>query len=196
MTYEMEYAARLFSCGAQGIPAPAPERPVDWEKVVRIAVEQSVTYTVALAMKNNDLGCPPDIRERLTASQRGAAVKNYFKTRRILEIVGEMENSGVPVIIIKGIDAAAAYASPECRVSADTDLLVRPGDEEKALLLLRKRGFETDTRKKHDADTMCSHPELGLLELHISLMVESHMNEFPGCDRLGESLRGKRHAGV
>ena len=186
MTYEMEYMTRLFACGALGTEAEPPSQPVDWEKVVRLAVEQSVTYVTALAIRNSETGCPADIKQRLTASQRGAGLRNAIKIERILEIAADMEKAGVRTVFLKGIDAAKNYASPECRVSSDVDLLVAPEDEAKALKLLRGQGFSTEKRKKDDLHTFCTHPELGILELHISVLTESHMNEFRGSGRLNE----------
>lgn len=184
MTYEMEYMTRLFVCGSLGTAAEPPSGPVDWEKIARLAVEQSVTYIVALAIKNSDTGCPAHIRERLTASQRGAAIKNLLKTERMLSIAEDMERAGIHTVILKGIDAARNYASPECRVSGDTDMLISPEDEQAALKILREHGFETEKRLKDDLHTTCSHPELGILELHISILTESNMREFHGSEKL------------
>lgn len=176
MTYEMEYAAYLFACGARGEKAKPPKQPVDWEKVVQIAVDQSITYTVAMAIKNNELGCPDSTRNRLIGSLRGAAVKNSIKIDGILDLVSKLEEEGIRVLIIKGIDVARWYANPECRVSSDTDLLIAPENEEKAYKVLTDFGFQMQERKKNSNHGIGYHPVLGTVELHVQLMQDSIKN--------------------
>lgn len=170
MTYEMEYLMHLFSCGAQGTAAQPPQQPLDWEAVTKLAVEQSITYTASLPIKKYDLGCPDSIKARLTASVRGAALKNAIKTDGILQLVNAMEAEGIRVLIIKGIDVARFYRSPECRVSSDTDLLVQEQDEEKAFAFLEQYGFDMEKRKKGSNHAVGSHPVLGMVELHVKLI--------------------------
>ena len=176
MTYEMEYLMHLFSCGATGRQAQPPTQPLDWEKVVKLAVEQSVTYTVALPIKKYDLGCPPHIVERLTSSLRGAAVKNALKTDAVLDILQKMEHAGIPTLLFKGIDVARYYKNPECRVSADTDIYVRPEDEERAARFLEGEGFEMKKRPSDSNHAVGSHPTIGRVELHIKFISD----EFSG----------------
>ncbi len=176
MTYEMEYLMQLFSCGAQGIAAAPPRHRLNWETVTRLAVEQSITYTAALPIKKCDLGCPESIRARLTASLRGAAVKNAMKTDGILQLVSDMEQAGIRVLIVKGIDVARFYCNPECRVSSDTDLLVQEQDEEKALAFLEDYGFTMEKRKKGSNHAVGKHPVLGMVELHVKLIPDMFTN--------------------
>ncbi len=176
MTYEMEYTAYLYSCGACGTPAEPPKQAVDWERVVRIAVEQSITYTVAMAIKKAETGCPDSIKNRLISSLRGAAIKNSLKTDGILDLVKKMEQAGVRTVILKGIDVARCYANPECRVSADTDLLIAPEDEEKAYEVLRGCGFHMEPRKEKFNHGTGTHPTLGIVELHVKLLPDVYQN--------------------
>lgn len=170
MTYEMEYLMHLYSCGATGRAAMPPAKPIDWEKVIRLAVDQSITYTVALPIKQYDLGCPPHIRDRITASLRGAAVKNAMKTDAVLDLLKKMEKAGIPTLLIKGIDVARCYKNPECRVSADTDILVKEADEKRAAELLTREGFIMKARPETSNHAVGNHPTIGTLELHIKLI--------------------------
>lgn len=169
MTYEMEYLMMLYACGAIGKQAYSPTCCVDWEKVVRLAVEQSITYTVAIALKRSDTGCPAEIRNRLTSSMLGASIANEFKTEGILKLIEELEKIGVHSVILKGIDAAKNYANPECRVSADTDILISPDDELKALALMEKEGCKINRRTKENHHSVCIHPKLGIIEIHTTM---------------------------
>lgn len=173
MTYEMEYLMQLYACGACGAAAAPPAKPLDWERLVQLAVEQSITYTVAAALRDPQLGCPEALRARLTTSMRGAAVKNAVKTEGMLALVGRMEAAGIRTVIVKGIDAARFYAHPECRVSSDTDLLVAPAQEAAAVEFLRGEGFQMQPRAAESNHAVGQHPALGMVELHISLLPEA-----------------------
>ena len=177
MTNEMEYLIHLYTCGSKGICATPPNKTIDWEKLVSIAINQSITYTVAMAIKKSHTGCPSRIKYRLISSLRGAAIKNSIKTDRILELVNRMKNAGIDVIIIKGIDVARYYANPECRVSSDTDLLIKPEDEQKAIKFLKNEGFNVKLRIKTNNHSVGVHPELGMIELHVTLLPDFFKKE-------------------
>ncbi|MBQ9673098.1 MAG: nucleotidyltransferase family protein [Ruminococcus sp.] len=176
MTYEMEYTAYLYACGATGKIAEPPKQKVDWERVVQIAVEQSITYTVAIAIKKGNTDCDENIKNRLIASLRGAAIKNALKTDGILSLVEKMENEGIKTVIIKGIDVARFYANPECRVSSDTDLFIAPEDEKGAIEFLSRQGFFMDERPEISNHAVGTHPVLGMIELHIKLLPDLYKN--------------------
>ena len=148
MTREMEYLAYLYACGSRGVQAQPPDYPVNWLRLFQIAAEQSIFHTVAVAVRQNELGCPDDIKRSTVPYLRRDGLKNVLTTDGILDLVGEMEARGIPVLIIKGIDVARCYANPECRISSDTDLLIRPQDEEKAYELLTESGFQMKKRRE------------------------------------------------
>ena len=182
MTCEMEYLMHLFGCGARGVPASAPRQPVDWERVSSLAVEQSVTYTTAIALKRDALGCPPAIRARLLTSARGAAVKNVLITEQMLTVIGDMQAAGVRTVLLKGADVARFYAHPELRVSADTDLLVAPADEAAAIACLERSGFTLKKKRAPDFNhSVCEHPTLGLVEVHIALLPKMFRKTLTQC---------------
>ena len=170
MTNEMEYLMYLFACGAKGKTASPPEKKVDWNKILDLAINQSITYTVAMAIKKSETGCPEELRNRFIAMLRGGAIKNAIKTEGILKLVNKMKDEGIDVIIIKGIDVSRYYANPECRISADTDLLIKPVDEKRAICFLKKEGFFITGRKATDYHSEATHPLLGMVELHIKLL--------------------------
>lgn len=81
MTYEMEYLMHLYACGAAGRPAEAPSEAVDWERLISLAVGQSITYTVAMAVKKSQTGCPEAVKRRLLSSLMGASYAKKLKRR-------------------------------------------------------------------------------------------------------------------
>ncbi len=191
MTYEMEYLMHLFSCGAQGLEPKPPQKQLDWEKTASLAVDQSITYTTALPIKKYELGCPESIRSRLTASLRGASIKNAMKTDGILDLVNDFEKAGIHVLIVKGIDVARFYKNPECRVSSDADLFVKKEDEQRALDFLESYGFTMEKRPKSSNHTECYHPTLGMVELHIQLLQDMFTNSLMKNWRVDEDAFSK-----
>lgn len=169
MTYEMEYLMHLYACGAAGRPAEAPSEAVDWERLISLAVGQSITYTVAMAVKKSQTGCPEAVKRRLLSSLMGASYANKIKTAGILELLSRLEQSGIHAVLLKGIDAARFYVNPECRVSADTDILISRKDEAAATELLRQSGFTITKRAKKVHHDVCTHPALGMIELHVDM---------------------------
>lgn len=176
MTREMEYLAYLYACGSRGVQAQPPDYPVNWLRLFQIAAEQSIFHTVAVAVRQNELGCPDDIKRSTVPYLRRDGLKNVLTTDGILDLVGEMEARGIPVLIIKGIDVARCYANPECRISSDTDLLIRPQDEEKAYELLTESGFQMKKRREESNHGIGHHPTFGQVELHIKLLADFYQN--------------------
>ena len=198
MTHEMEYLLHLYSCGATGREATPPAQPLDWEKVIQLAVEQSITYTAALPIKKYDLACPENIRQRLTASLRGASLKNSVKTDSVLAIIQKMESAGIQTIVIKGIDVARFYKNPECRVSADTDILIRVEDEARAAELLSGEGFIMEERPADSNHAVGMHHTLGKLEVHVQLISDEFKNVLQKdwtVDENAFAARQKQHYG-
>ncbi len=183
MNYETEYVFHLFSCGARGLKPEPPRQNVDWEKIISLAGEQSVTYTVGVAIKKSDIGCPESIKTRLTSSVIGASLKNISKISGILEILKKAENRGIHTTVLKGISVAKYYKNPECRVSSDVDLLVSKKDEKAFLKMLSDEGFSVKPRTSENYHSVCTHPKFGMIEVHISLW-ENGIEDviFKDCD--------------
>lgn len=170
MDYEMQYLMRLTRCGACGESAPEPEQTPDWERLMRLAYEQDVLYTAFLPLKNQAHGCPAALIEKITAEQRGKALENSMRTEGILSLIAQAQAQGIQLLIIKGYDIARFYRYPECRVSADTDFLVKAEDEASAFAFLQRAGFIMEPRREDSNHAVGRHPQLGLVELHNSLI--------------------------
>ena len=173
MCYEAEYLMHLFACGSTGREAQPPQQAVDWATLVRLAREQSVVHMVALALKQNpQIPVPTPIRAELLSCLMGTAVRNKMRNSAILQLLQRMQDSGIQVLLLKGMAVARLYKNPECRESADTDILVLPQDEERALSFLQNEGFSVTPRLENLHHARCTHPTLGLFEVHISLWEE------------------------
>ena len=173
MSYEFEYLMQLMAAASRGIPAPMPARDPDWQRLLRLAREQSVEPLIGYVLKKQpELGCPEELREEQIQRLRQRTLVDF--QRRILhfQMLEKMEKAGLKVVLLKGYDAARNYAVPECRISTDVDLWVQPEDEEAACAFLAQQGFEVEPRWKNGHHAVCHHPRMGCVELHALLYDE------------------------
>ena len=172
MTYEMEYLIHLTRCGASGEDAAPPDRQLDWNKLMQLAYEQDVLYTAFVPLKKQALGCPDTLAKEVSAQFRGKALENSMRADAIMALVQQAQAEGIRLLIIKGYDIARFYTYPECRISSDTDFLVKKEDEEKALAFLQRAGFHMEPRREDSNHAVGRHPRLGVVELHINLITD------------------------
>lgn len=83
-----------------------------------------------------------------------------------------MEAAGIPVRLVKGYAVGEYYGYPESRVSTDTDLLIRPEDEEKACAFLEAKGFSVNQRWSNGHHATAHHEFYGFVEVHVRLYDE------------------------
>ncbi len=167
---EMEYLIKLFACAAKGEPVPEPRQTVNWDKLIKLAREQTVTLTVAAALcKAQNTPCPAEIKAQLYSELIGTALKRKIQQDNIFSLLERLQNAGIQYTLLKGADVARYYAVPECRISADTDILISPDDEQKAYDFFKKEGFAVTPCEEEDNHAVCISPKYGLIELHLRL---------------------------
>ena len=167
---EMEYLTRLFACAARGGAVPEPKHTVNWDKLIKLAREQTVTLTVASALcKAQNSPCPAEVKAKLYGELIGTALKRKIQQENIFSLLEHMQSCGIQYTLLKGADVARYYAVPECRISADTDILISPNDEQKAYDFFKKEGFAVTPCEKGDSHAVCSSAKYGLIELHLRL---------------------------
>jgi len=170
MTDEFKYLIHLLSAAATGNNACKPDKPPDWHRLIKIAEKQNILPLIGFAVNHfAGLGCPADLCGRVTADLKILAVRNYIRRYRVSELLGDMEKAGIHYVLIKGYAVADYYFAPECRVSADTDILINPADEHRACSFLAGRGFAIRGRGKNGHHSVCIHPDMGMIELHVRL---------------------------
>ncbi len=168
MSAEFTYLVQLYGRAVLGQEAFLPTAPLDWEKVLSLACEQSITGTVAMVLKKAPF-CPSAVREECTRLSLGAALKNVQKTETVLDTVDALLAAGFHPMIIKGLDIGRFYAHPECRSSADSDILIPPQEEQPVLAMLADRGYTVIPRREGNHHAEASHPCAGILEVHVQL---------------------------
>ena len=194
MTNEFQFLLRLTSAGSTGETVTQPDFPVDWQKVQRLAQEQAVTALVGYALKRSpELDCPAPVRQLMTQSMRSAAIRNSLKRAAVFALLERMEAAGIHVVLMKGFVAGMCYASPECRTSADSDVLVDPKDEDRACDFFEQEGSTVQRRAATGHHDVARHPQLGIVELHVQLydeiMEDAWFDQMDGSEYINEPHR-------
>ncbi len=172
MTREFEYMLQLFVNGAVG-KKTEPDKSVSVEKIIALSIEHNIYYSVLHSMLMSDLISDKDTKAGYESELKNLRLTVYVKNFKLAEIFKQFEDADVPYAVLKGFSAAALYHDPYSRVSSDTDVLINKEDENKAISILTKNGFELTKLSAEDAKhSELVHPQLGIVELHISLYNE------------------------
>lgn len=172
MTNEFKRAIGLVSAGARGGEIPGLSGAADWERVIALCREQSALSLAAYGLQFAGEGCPEEIRRREEAKLKQTALRNVMKKRMIVQLLARMERAGIRCAVLKGFAVGEFYKAPECRVSSDADLWINPKDEERACAFLEGEGFAVEPRWKNGHHAVCTHPQMGVVELHVILYDE------------------------
>jgi len=110
--------------------------------VVEAATRHGVLPLIADILARDPVGTPPGlIAELRTAATREAAA-DMVRERELVALLERFQGAGLPAIIFKGAQLAyACYARPDLRPRLDTDLLVSPGDRDRAARVLDAAGY-------------------------------------------------------
>lgn len=170
---EFQYLLHLTASASCGFSPEPPSCDLDWNRMAQLAREQSVEPLFACALKKApEVPCPEELRNILIGKMFRSAMFDIRRRCLVVELLQEMEAEGIHVVVLKGFSVARYYVSPECRVSADTDLWVSPENEERACEFLRNKGFDIEFRWKNGHHAVCHHSEMGCVELHVILYDE------------------------
>lgn len=173
MTAEFSYLIYLTYCGATGTAPEPPMHSVEWARIFRLAQIHCVDSIVAAALSTceNDIYPEPEAGTILAKEQKRRRL-NAVRKNETLRLLKDMTNAGLNFALLKGLVAAEAYFQPESRLSGDTDLLVSPGQEKRVLDYLARQGFYVKERSPDQYHSSCTHPIIGLVEVHVKLYDE------------------------
>ncbi|MBQ7122237.1 MAG: nucleotidyltransferase family protein [Clostridia bacterium] len=170
MTYEFRYLMQLLGSASTGKPANPPDRELDWSRVFELTQEQMLDELIWYALKTNAaLKCSEDNFLSVVPDPLPAIITDSAARSMIVSLLEKMESEGIHSVVVKGMSVADGYASPEARISSDTDILIAPEDEAKAQRFLADNGFRVESRWDNGHHFSAHHPLMGLLEVHIQL---------------------------
>ncbi len=173
MTYEFEYLMHLLSCGVKGTAPEPPRQPVDYDRLIQLAQDQSVLPLIGIALSNDhNIGFPCEKAQALVARTRSLAFTNYVKKNLIMKLLKDFEEAGIQAVLLKGYALADLYAEPNCRISSDVDIYIDIKDEKRSYKLLKEHGCKVNPRPPLSHHSKCEHSQMGHIELHVILYDE------------------------
>jgi Uncharacterised nucleotidyltransferase len=118
-------------------------REVNWPSFLAITSQDLYPYLAfRLEPYMEEVEAPPEW-ELLFRARRLTAVHNLGMCYELRKVIEGLQECDVTALVLKGIILAyTTYPDPSLRPMSDLDLLVPPEKKEKALLVLRKLGFE------------------------------------------------------
>jgi hypothetical protein len=154
----------------------------DWNHLMSLAIEQSVLPLVWHSLKKAKIS-PKDISAATEKEAQSAVLSYYLRKEMIINLLAQAEKENLRAYVLKGFAVAESYAVPDARISLDTDILIDKADEKAMLLFLERNGFIVYPREKGNHHTICMHPLLGTLELHIDFFSkDAHETWFHNID--------------
>ena len=183
---------RLSGAGARGLLLDKDY--VSWQDVIATASAQNVLPLVSCALLHNpNISCPAQLKEHLLNSMRMSSATNIIRRQRVLHLLQEIEQIGVPVQVLKGYSVSRLYAHPESRESVDNDILIDVADEAKVYSFLRSKGFLIKGRQLTANDGVCEHKKYGKLEIHVDLYPEITLDAWKNLIDINEFVCESPH---
>jgi hypothetical protein len=124
------------------------KREIDWPALIQESHEQQVFPLIYYNLRSLGFPSVPDAsRRQLAASYVQNAARNMLLAQELAAVLRILEESGVPVIPLKGLPLAQSlYGDHALRVSDDMDILVPRQFVTKALQVLKQREYKGQLR--------------------------------------------------
>ena len=112
-------------------------RDVEWEKIYKLAQEQSVLGLVLAGLEYSDLKPPKELLLRWIGEVQMIEQKNRAMNAFINQLIGDLRKANIYTLIVKGQGVAQCYERPLWRASGDIDFYMNEDGFQKAKLFFR-----------------------------------------------------------
>ena len=130
---------RGYVCGQKLNALPT----ADWQALYDLAQSHNVTGLVGRILA--DLPAdhrPPEALAVAFRQAMGQTLMAYEKRMAAVQVMEQtLTDAHIPYLMVKGACTAAAYPDPSLRTSGDTDIVLTPDNQQKAVQALEQRGF-------------------------------------------------------
>lgn len=130
---------RGYVCGQKLNALPT----ADWQALYDLAQIHNVTGLVGRILA--DLPAdhrPPKALAVAFRQAMGQTLMAYEKRMAAVQVMEQtLTDAHIPYLTVKGACTAAAYPDPSLRTSGDTDIVLTPDNQQKAVRTLEQRGF-------------------------------------------------------
>lgn len=189
MTREFENMLYLFGCGATG-KEPLAEHCTEIRKIRDVSITQNVWPVVYSALRakilSGEIKIPVEITQKLELSFQANIAKTIQKNEFSKNTIRTLEENSVECCLFKGMTLSRFYHIPETRISSDVDILIDAENEDKAVEVLEKLGYDVKDRADYDHHRSAIHPIGGEMEIHISVM-RKNWNDIIFMNEIGYS---------
>ena len=127
-----------------------PLTEAEWATVPELARRHGISGAVAIALSGRE-DTPAAVRTTLAASRNLDAIHALQSISELQRIVRALEAAGVAAVTLKGPALAQwLYGDATRRRFADLDVLVAPGDRDRAYIALQSLGYELPSGMPRD----------------------------------------------
>nr|MBP3597954.1 nucleotidyltransferase family protein [Eubacterium sp.] len=115
------------------------------------------------------------IHSNIVPSIQNTCIQTVQQSYRLMflthYVVTQLEAAGIPVVVLKGVSAAALYSVPELRKSGDVDLFLPQAEEtlERAAKVMDEAGFLREVEQRVNHHHVWRTPQGIEIELHVML---------------------------
>lgn len=164
----------------------------DWDQLIQYSCEQTVLPLVWQSLKRTHI-CPTEACNSVEMLAMPMVIEYFLQKEAIINLLAQAEKEGIRTFILKGFVIAESYAEPDARISGDTDILIDKADESAMLHFLKQNSFTAYPREKGKHHTICVHPRLGQIELHIDFFSEYDQETWLRSIKIEDSLSWHPH---
>lgn len=166
MTDDFKLLCELFVSSLRGERYSKTLEKGEIARVVSLAAFHGCSYGIlyALSMLDGNETAKRSIKRRVLSEQS--------KNASLTALFSLFEKKGIKACVIKGNAVGRFYALPECRDSADTDILIDKASEERVYEIMSEQGCQVVPRTPYSHHGTCTSSELGTVEIHVSLFFE------------------------
>jgi len=162
--------------GTTALPsATEPASAVDWDRAAGLALRDGLAALVHAGLGDRAQAIPEAARTRLRAAHAASVLTSQARIAPALrQVLEALQGAGLTPIVLKGAALAhTAYPRPSYRTMSDIDLLLPPGQLERAREVLAGAGFREEARPAratHHLTPFRSDRALIPIELHYDLL--------------------------
>ncbi len=163
-----EYLLKAVGAVINSDEIPKMPEDINARLLLELIVKNSLQAIGYLALKGQNF----EYNDRLERSYRTVVAREISQQAEADRIRKDFSENGIDFMFLKGSHLKKLYPAPELRFMADTDVLVRSDDVERAKKILLSHGFEQKADNGKDI-ALTKKPFL-TVELHNTLFVEEY----------------------
>jgi len=151
---------------------------LDWMAAVAYASSRYVAPTLYSSLKGSGI-LPSDIEADLHSAYLESAQRNLRQAEALKKLLEAFTRQGIESLLLKGLALAVpVYGDVAARPSRDIDLLLRPGDIQKALPLTEALGYLRHDLPEHAQTDLEFENEIILFRAKDGMNVDLHWSPF------------------